>query len=128
MKKIYKYIYNMEPNANPVFHVEEYLIKEDSDYENEEDMTGWEKDYYMFTDKDDGILKNSVDNRNYICYDSKIKSKNFWSFKNDNETMLKFQTLMKEKELDNLFSYLNDVEHIKARLESIIKCMNKEEE
>ena len=127
MKKLYKYIYNMEPNANPVFHVEEYLVKEDSDYENKEDMTGWEEAYYMFVDKDDGIDKNAVDNWEYICYESKIKSKHFWSSKNNNETMLKFQTIMKEKELNNLFSYLKDVEQIKARLESIIKCMNKED-
>ena len=103
---------------------EEYLVKEDSDYENKEEMTGWEEDYYMFTDKDDGILKDSVDNWEYICYGD--GSKHFWSFKNDKETMSKFQTLMKEKELDNLLLYLRDVEQIKARLQSIIKCMGKE--
>ena len=127
MKTLYKYIYNMEPNANPVFHVEKYLVKEDSDYENKEEMTGWEEAYYMFVDKDDGIDKNAVDNWEYIGYESKINGKHFWSFKNDKETMLKFQTLMKESELNNLLSYLERVEHIKARLESIIKCMNKED-
>lgn len=35
---------------------------------------------------------------------------------------------MTKKELDNLLSYLESVEHIKARLESIIKCMNSEVE
>lgn len=125
MKKLYKYVYNMEPNANPVFYIEEYLVKEDSDYENKEDMTGWEEAYYMFADKDDGIDKNAVDNWKYVGYEKKLNGKTFWSFKNDDETMLKFQTFMKNSELDNLFSYLNSVEHIKARLQSIIKCMNK---
>lgn len=123
MKKLYKYVYSMEPNANPVFHVEEYLVKENSDYENEEDI---EEEYYMFVDEDNGIDKDAVDDWRYIC-DGR-RSKHFWSFKNDDETMLKFQTLMKEHELDNLFMYLNSVERIKARLESIIKCMNYKEE
>lgn len=125
MKKLYKYVYNMEKGANPICYVEEYLVKDDEDYPNKEEMTSWERDYYNFVDRDNGIDKTAVDNWNAIGYQDKPSGKNFWSFKNDRETMMKFQNIIKEQETDNLIHFLESVDRIKERIKAIKEMISE---
>jgi hypothetical protein len=117
----------MEPGANPVFYREEYLVKDDEDYPNKEDMTSWEREYYQFVDKDYAILKAVVDNWDRISYQENPKGKCFWSFKNDKRTMTKFQSTMGGEELNNLIYFLESVNRIKERIKAIKRAAGKEE-
>ena len=123
MKKLYKYIYTMSNDDTNPFTIKERLIKEDSDYPNPEEMTGWKKDYYMYVDEDNGIAKDAVDNWEHI--NDTDYGRCFYSFKNDEETMLKFKHKMLEVESENLESYVKSVNHITKRIEKINKSINE---
>lgn len=125
MKKLYKYIYTMSNDDTNPFTIEERLIKEDSDYPNPEEMSGWEKDYYMYVDEDNGIAKDAVDNWERI--NDTDNGRCFYSFKNDKETMLKFKHKMLEVESENLESYVKSVSHITKRIEKLSKSINEED-
>lgn len=127
MKKLYKYIYIMaaDDETDP-FQIEERLIKEDSDYPDPEKMTCWERDYYMYVDEDNGIAKYAVDNWERI--QDTDNGKSFYSFKNDEETMLKFKHKMLEVESKNLSSYTKSVSRIAKRIEKISKSINGKED
>ena len=130
MRTLYKYIYDFSPDFieehnGSVFTVEEYQVLEDRDYPNEEEMTGWERDYYMFVGKDDGILKTAIDD--WKCLDYHNHGRQGWSFTKSEEKMKEFQSIIRDFETENLFSHIESVNRIKARLEKVIKFSSKGE-
>ena len=130
MRALYKYIYDfspdfMEEHNGSVFTVEEYQVLEDRDYPSEEEMTGWEKEYYMFVGKDDGIRKDSIDD--WECLNYHDHGRHAWSFTNSEEKMKKFQNIIRDLETENLFDTIERTNRIKARLENVIKSSVKGE-
>ena len=89
MIKLYKYVYSFNPKDiaqyNDVFHVEEFLVKEEQDFN---ELDGWKidcKNTYWFANIDDGISKDAVDDWKELEYHN--NGRHGWSFKNDKETM-----------------------------------------
>lgn len=128
MRTLYKYVYDFSPdfveehNGN-VFAIEEYQVLEDRDYPSEEEMTGWEKAYYMFVGKDDGIKKTAIDDWNCLCYHD--FGRHGWSFTKSEEKMKEFQSIIRDFETENLFKNIESVNRIKVRLENVIKATQK---
>ena len=125
MIKLYKYVYSFNPKDiaqyNGVFHVEEFLVKEEKDFN---ELDGWKidcKNTYWFANIDDGISKDAVDDWKELEYHN--NGRHGWSFKNDKETMEKFQNIIKGYELKNLKSFEDSVKQIKKRIATIEKSM-----
>lgn len=125
MRTLYKYIYCFNPDFieehnGSAFAVEEYQILEDHDYHSKEELTGFEKDYYYFVSKEDGVMKSIIDNwKELDYYDGSMPG---WSFSKSEEKMKEFQNIARSWETKNLFKSIENANKIKERLEKIFKA------
>ena len=129
MKKIYRYIYSFNPNfikehKGNVFAVEEYEVKEEQDFDEND---GWKidcKNTWWLVKYDGGISKRAVDCWKALYCDN--SGKYAWSFTNSKEKMKEFQNIIMKQEQENLMSYVSKANHVKERIKKIIKNMNKD--